>query len=111
MQNDPMGTDCKCRQPGLGGDCDGSCTHPPPQSDDIKRWARALGNIPADIREGKNHDAGKCLAILAVSLLNQRDEIARLKDVIRTVVVNLERGEPAGVLVVAAWAKEQINAG
>lgn len=22
---------CKCRQPGLGGDCDGSCQFPPPQ--------------------------------------------------------------------------------
>lgn len=22
---------CNCRQPGLGGDCDGSCTHPPQQ--------------------------------------------------------------------------------
>lgn len=21
---------CTCRQPGLGGDCDGSCTHPEP---------------------------------------------------------------------------------
>src|SRR5262249_7653139 len=24
--------ECNCRQPGLGGDCDGSCQHPPPLS-------------------------------------------------------------------------------
>lgn len=27
-------TICNCRQPGLGGDCDGSCQHPPSQATD-----------------------------------------------------------------------------
>lgn len=34
-------------------------------------------------------------------------EAERLRDVIRTVVVNIERGSPPDA--VAAWAKEQIN--
>lgn len=74
---------------------------------EMDRWADALANVVYDLREGKNADAGKCLGIVAVRILDQRDEIERLRDVIRTVVVNLERGSPPDA--VADWAKERIN--
>ena len=55
MTDRPQPTTCNCRQPGLGGDCDGSCTHPPPDQhadtpDEaalVERVARAIVRTPA----------------------------------------------------------------
>lgn len=62
--------ECSCRQPGLGGDCDGSCQHPPPV--DIVQKLRERANFAREEHTG-TADAD------AWHFDNAADEIDRLR--------------------------------
>lgn len=84
---------CGCRQPGLGGDCDGSCTHPPQEN-----TALALVRAQRDYERAK---AAAEVARAAEDAARERLDAARAAR---------ERWEEAELL--AAWAiMERLDGG
>lgn len=64
---------CNCRQPGLGGDCDGSCQHPKPRYE-----VRTDGywSFIIDTATGRTHSHGYdlvCDADLEAERLNEEE--------------------------------------
>lgn len=46
MPTEPNAYPCNCRQPGLGGDCDGSCQHPPPSEECMQSSDKTTATRP-----------------------------------------------------------------